>query len=100
VQVEGRIGPQARWLTANKNAFVNLPWNRDDLKSIVNMWDTVIETPNVVGGYFTSRHVSNAWNRVVIGGMDPRTSLELCVKDINKEIDRKREQLGYPVYQK
>lgn len=49
--------------------------------------------PNVLGGYYTGRHINNAWNRVVIDGMLPRESLERAVSDINKELERKREQL-------
>jgi extracellular solute-binding protein family 1 len=94
LQVEGRIGPQARWLTSNMEAFQQLAWDKDDLEVILQTWDCAEEIPNVPGGYFSSRHLGNAFNRVVVGGMDVRSSLEKCVKDINKEIIRKRQQMG------
>ena len=92
-EVESRIGSYARWLTSNMDAFKVLPWDKDDLKTIVASWDNLIEIPNVLGGYYTSRHLTNAWNRVVVNGMSARESLEQCVIDINKELDRRREQL-------
>ncbi|MHB1454405.1 MAG: extracellular solute-binding protein [Saccharofermentanales bacterium] len=92
VQVEGRIGNHARWLTSNVESFKKLPWNKADLDSIVRSWDSVIEVPNILGGYFTSRHIGNAWNRTVVSGVSARDSLEKCVKDINKELRRRQEQ--------
>jgi len=89
-EVEGRIGSYARWLTSNTEAFSQLPWNREHLDIITKSWDTVIETPNVPGGYYTSRHLSNAWNRTVISGMPARDSIEQCVLDINKELERRQ----------
>ena len=94
-EVEGRIGSYARWLSSNTEAFSGMPWNRTDLKVIQNSWSTIIETPNVLGGYFTGRHLSNAWNRTVIGGMSARDSLEICIEDINTELLRR--QLQYAI---
>lgn len=93
-EVEGRLGAQARWATSNTTAFRSLPWNLDDLDIIVSSWDSVVETPVVPGSYFTGRHLTNAWNRCVINNMDPRESLELCVKEINKELKRRQAQFG------
>lgn len=91
-EVEGRLGAQARWATSNTTAFRSLPWNLDDLNTIVMSWNSVEETPVVPGSYFVSRHLTNAWNRCVINNMDPRESLELCVKEINKELKRRQAQ--------
>ena len=46
------------------------------------------------GGYFTGRHIINAWNRVVINNENARDALEKAVKDINKELKNKREEFG------
>lgn len=45
----------------------------------------------VLGGYFAGRHINNAFNRVVISGQNARDSLEESVKDINRELKRRRE---------
>jgi len=48
----------------------------------------------VPGGYFTGRHIINAWNRVVVNNENARDSLEEAVKDINKELENKRKEFG------
>lgn len=48
----------------------------------------------VLGGYFTGRHIQNAWNRVVLQGTNPREALELAVKDIDRELAKKQEEFG------
>ena len=48
----------------------------------------------VPGGYFTGRHIVNAWNSVVINNENARDMLEKAVKDINKELENKRTEFG------
>ena len=93
-EIEGKLGAQARWASSNVNAFRALPWNLDDLDIIADSWAFVKEAPIVPGSYFTGRHITNAWNRCIINHMDPRESLEICVKDINKELKRRQTQFG------
>ena len=92
--IESKVGPEARWNTANKTAFVQLPWNKGDLEVITKQWEWAKEVPIVLGGYFTNRHMVNAWNRVVLGNTTVRDSLETAVKDINKELKNKQEEYG------
>ena len=61
---------------------------------IEEQWEWAEETPVVLGGYFTSRHLTNAWTSVVISGMDVREALEQAVKDINRELRMKQEEYG------
>ena len=53
--------------------------------------------PIVLGGYFTGRHIVNAWNRVVMSNVLVRDSLEKAVKDINRELRQKQEEYGIDV---
>ena len=92
-EVESRIGTSARWMSSNTEAFCSLPWEKDVIDTVKDSWANMSGIPNVLGGYYTGRHINNAWNRVVIDGMLPRESLERAVSDINKELERKREQL-------
>ncbi|HOJ10294.1 MAG TPA: extracellular solute-binding protein [Clostridiales bacterium] len=94
-ELEALMGAQARWNTANTAAFTNLPWNKQHLKVIQKQWEWATEAPSVLGGYFTQRHTKNAWNRVVIGGMNVRDSMELAVKDINRELRNKQVEYGF-----
>jgi hypothetical protein len=57
-------------------------------------WRWFKEQPVVLGGYFTGRHITNAWNRVVLQGINPREALELAVKDIDRELSKKQEEFG------
>lgn len=93
-ELEAVIGVEARWNTANLEAFSNLAWKKDDLAVIREQWKWARETPVVLGGYFTGRYVSNAWNTVVLGGGRVRDSLESAVKEINRELRMKQEEYG------
>ena len=46
------------------------------------------------GDYFTSRHLTNAFTRVVTNSETPRDVLEDAEKAINIELARRRTQLG------
>lgn len=94
-EVEAALGTGARWNTANIEAFESLPWDQDDLKIIKEQMSLAQEQPIVLGGYFTTRHLVNAWNRVVVGNQNPRDALEEAVVDINKELRTKHEEYGF-----
>ncbi len=94
-ELEALLGVEARWNTANMEAFSQLPWPEDDLKALTDQWKYYKEQPYVLGGYFTARNIDNAWNRVVLGGMNIRESLEQGVKDINKELEAKQTEFGF-----
>ncbi len=93
-ELEAILGMGARWNTANVNAFYSLPWDSRHEKIIQAQMDTVQEQMIVPGGYFTGRHIINAWNRVVINNENARDALEKAVKDINKELHNKRVEFG------
>ena len=93
-EVEAMIGAEARWNTANKEAFLSLSWNSDDIKTLEEEWRWAREIPTVLGGYMTTRHLTNAWTSVVISGMDIREAMERAVKDINRELVMKQEEYG------
>lgn len=96
-ELEALIGVEARWNTANLEALQALPWPRKDIASILEQWRWFKEPAVVLGGYFTGRHVLNAWNRVVLQGMNPREALEESIYDINKELAKKQEEFGVKV---
>lgn len=48
----------------------------------------------MLGGYYTTRHLTNAWNKVVINGVLLRDALEEAVEAINKELKMKQEEYG------
>ncbi|WP_144940223.1 extracellular solute-binding protein [Paenibacillus sp. 32O-W] len=95
LELESLLGVEARWNSANAEAFQELPWPKEDLMTFQEQWKWFKEPPVVLGGYFTNRHLTNAWNRVVMSGMNPRESLEQAVKDINRELEAKQEEYGF-----
>lgn len=93
-EVEAVLGVEARWNTANVEALMSLPWPKKDIMAISEQWRWFKEQPVVLGGYFTGRHITNAWNRVVLQGQNPREALEIAVKDIDRELAKKQEEFG------
>jgi len=96
-EVEALMGAEARWNTANKEAFMDLSWEDEDIATLEEMWGWAQETPTVLGSYMTTRHITNAWTTVVISGGDVREALEQAVKDINREMRAKQEEYGVNV---
>lgn len=93
-QIENQLGMTARYFSANKKAFSALPFSRDEFKVINTFFDNNVESPFVLGGYYTGRHLTNAWTRCVESGEDFRDSLEEAVEEINIELRRKQIEYG------
>jgi ABC-type glycerol-3-phosphate transport system substrate-binding protein len=93
--LESFNGVQFRWNTANIEAFSKLPWKPEDAKVIMEQWKWYKEVPNLPGGYFLNREITNAWNRTVVDGMNYRSSLEATVMDVNRELKRKQQEFGF-----
>ena len=93
-EIEALLGPEARWNSANIEAFDGLPWIKEDIEIIKEQWTWNREQPVVPGGYFTTRHLTNAFTRTVMNGENPRDSLEKAVEDINKELLTKQQEFG------
>ncbi|GIN69898.1 ABC transporter substrate-binding protein [Bacillus sp. J14TS2] len=93
-ELEALLGVEARWNTANVEALRRLPWEQTDLDAILEQWEWFREREVVVGGYFTTRHIANMWNEIVLNGKMARESVEEGVREINKELRKKREEFG------
>lgn len=50
--------------------------------------------PQVAGGYYTERHITNAIRKVMNNNEDPRETILDYVITINKELSNKREEFG------
>ena len=53
----------------------------------------------VAGGYYTTRHLTNAVRKVTNDKTDPRETLLDYARTINEEIVKKRDEFGLPVPQ-
>lgn len=93
-ELEAILGTGARWNTANVASFFSLPWDQRHAAIIQAQMESAQEQLIVPGGYFTGRHIINAWNSVVVNNENARDMLEDAVKDINKELENKRKEFG------
>ena len=95
-ELESILGEAARYPTANIEALAELPWPVDDYQNLSSQWQWVRGIPQVPGGYFTGRHLDNAFRRVVNANENPREALQDYVRYINDEITIKRREFGLP----
>lgn len=93
-EVEAQVGLQARWFTANTEAFRLLPWESKDLTLFGEAMQWMRNPRNVLGGYITGRQINNAWTRAVMNGQSPMESLEDAIREIDRELLRKQEEYG------
>ncbi|WP_274365097.1 extracellular solute-binding protein [Paenibacillus thermotolerans] len=95
-QIETRLGISGRYPTANLEALAQLPWPTRTYRTLQEQLEWLKGIPEVPGGYFTGRHLDNAFRRVINQGDDPRESLDYYIKYINDEITMKRKEFHLP----
>lgn len=96
-EIENILGVGGRVATANIEALKKLPWSNKDYRQLTAQLQWIKSIPEVPGGYFTSRHITNAFYTVYNKNEDPRETLEDFVKTINNEIENKRLEFGLDV---
>ncbi len=98
-EMESILGSSARYATANIEGFKQLPWTNEQQKILLEQWQWVEGTPQIAGGYYTFRHITNAVRNVVNNNNDPRETLLDYTKLINEEIEKKRLEFGLEIYE-
>ncbi|SEK57798.1 extracellular solute-binding protein [Paenibacillus sp. OK003] len=93
-EMEGLMGAAARYPTANIEALEQLPWPVKDYQNLEQQWEWVEGIPQVPGGYFTGRHLDNAFRKVVNANENPREALSDYVLYIDDEIELKRREFN------
>jgi len=93
-ELEAVMGDAARYATANVTAFDQLGWSSKDRDILKEQWKWVKCNPEVPGGYYTSRHITNAVRAVMNRNDDARETLLDYTRDINDEITKKRIEFG------
>ncbi len=96
-ELEAVMGTSARYKTANKISFEELPWSADEMAILREQWSWTEQVPEIPGGYFVTRHVTNAARKVYNEKHDPRETLLDYVDTINDEITKKREEFGLSI---
>ncbi len=95
-EMESLLGEAARYPTANIEALEELPWPVEDYQNLETQWQWVQGIPQVPGGYFTGRHLDNAFRKVVNANENPREALADYIRYINDEIEIKRNEFNLP----
>ncbi len=92
--VENVMGPAGRNATANLEAFSRLSWSDEELEALEEQRQYVQELREIPGSYFVSRCLDNAFRSVLFDGKNAREVFERENANINREITRKRNELG------
>ncbi len=91
-RVEMAIGSVARYTTANYEAFEKIKWSAAEAAAIKEQRQWIRETPELVGGYYVQRNITNAFRNVTNNHSNPREKLFYYNEQINDEIWRKRSE--------
>ena len=94
-QLTLNYGMEYLWFSANLDAFKHLQIPDEHKEVILQQWQWLQEPVKLPGSYMQERELSNAWNRIVFDGVNPRVAIDRSVIIINREITRKMEEFGY-----
>ncbi|HHT87902.1 MAG TPA: extracellular solute-binding protein [Clostridiales bacterium] len=92
-EIEAILGTAARYNTAAVEAVGYLDWPQEEYEVLMEQWSYVEEIPYIPGSYYVGRNIGNAFNEVVINGENPRETIEKYVIEMNKEIEKKLNEL-------
>jgi len=93
-ELESVMGAAARYPTANYDAFTRLSWGSEQMAVLKEQRSWTVGTPEVPGGYYVSRHITNAVRRILNKGEDTRETLLDYSITINDELLKKRKEFG------
>ena len=88
-------GVESLWSSANTEAFAFAPIPEEHKRVILEQWEWLQEPVRLPGSYMQEREITNAWNRIVFDGVNPRVAIDSSVVLVNREITRKMEEFGY-----
>lgn len=93
-EMESILGASARYPTANRAALRQMAWNAKQLSVLEASIENTVGVPEVPGGYYTPRHLTNAVRKVINDRDDPRETLIDYAREINEELTKKRREFG------
>lgn len=92
--LEAIMGTAARYPAADPNVIRQLPWSNDELRQLLSQFDHLWSMPAVPGYYMNTRMIGYAFEDVVADLSNPRETLYLNIRDIDRELTKKREEFG------
>ena len=93
-RIESLLGPSGRYSSASDEVILNLPWLPEEASLILDAREDLVQIEQIPGSYYTQRNLVSAFRRVVLDGENAREMLEHYVSIIDREIQRKRIEIG------
>lgn len=94
-EMEALLGAAARYATANVEAMQQLPWRAEERAALLQQWEWVEGIPPVIGSYYVTRQFDWLFRAVVLQNEPVRESVLDYTREINRELERKRLELGF-----
>lgn len=88
-ETEAVLGEVARVTTANTEALSLLPWERDNLSVILKQRESIVDFPEVPGGYYVNRSINMAFWNVYNKHEDVKDTVVAWGNIADREIERK-----------
>ncbi|MBQ2642809.1 MAG: extracellular solute-binding protein [Eubacterium sp.] len=83
------------WLSANIDALKNNSMDEADKNVVLKQIQWVTDVTRTPGQYLLERTISNMWTSMVFDGTSAQVTVDESKSDVNKEIVRKMQELGY-----
>ena len=93
-QMESLLGNCAKVNTANYNALASMSWINDERDALLSQMNSTEAIPQMPGGYYLSRVISFAFNRVYNNAEDAAETLTDYCAELNSELSRKHKEFG------
>jgi len=92
--LEALMGEVARYTPANPDAVALLPWSEQERQVLMEQRASVVELPEVLGGYYVVRSIDNAFRSVLYNGANYKEALLTQNVIINTELARKQREFA------
>ncbi|MGN0507037.1 MAG: extracellular solute-binding protein [Lachnospiraceae bacterium] len=92
--IEAVMGTAARYPAADKAVLEQLPWSSNEYRQLLAQMEHTKGIPAVPGNYMATRMVSYSFDDVVANSSNPRETLYLNMKAIDKELAKKRAEFS------
>ena len=94
-ELEQLMGKASRYNPANPEAVELLPWGTQEREMLLKVRETVRELPEVLGGYYVSRGIDNAFRNVLYANANYKEALLTQNNRINAELERKQREIAH-----
>lgn len=93
--LQASYGKEYFYMTANIEAFMELPIKREHKEVILEMMSHIKETQKIPGAYMIERQLSDSFNSIILKGKNARSIITEALTIMKREIIKKSEEFGY-----